>query len=138
MDVADETIGRIGAGIVALLGVERGDTQAQADRLLERLLTYRIFCDAQDRMNRSLLDVAGELLIISQFTLAADTRSGTRPGFSSAAAPDEAERLYNYFVQKAGEQVENVQTGRYAADMAVTLTNDGPVTFWLQVHPQKT
>ncbi len=135
VDVANETVGRIGSGIVALLGVERGDGPAQADRLLERLLTYRIFCDAQDRMNRSLLDVAGELLVISQFTLAADTRKGTRPGFSTAAAPDDAERLYDYFVKKAGERVENVQTGLYGADMAVTLTNDGPVTFWLQVQP---
>lgn len=131
--VAGELVGSIANGLVALLGVERGDTPADADRLLERIATYRIFCDAQGRMNRSLVDTRGELLVVSQFTLAADTRKGTRPGFSQAAAPDDARALYEYFVKRAAERLGDVQTGRYGADMQVSLVNDGPVTFWLQV-----
>lgn len=118
-----------------LLGIERGDARAQADRLLERVLTYRVFCDAQGKMNRSLLDIDGQILIVSQFTLAANTQKGTRPSFSSAAAPQDAERLYDYFVEQCQQRLSCVQTGRYGADMAVSLTNDGPVTFWLQVKP---
>jgi D-tyrosyl-tRNA(Tyr) deacylase len=135
VDVAGEEVARIGAGLLLLLGVERGDRSAQADRLLERVVTYRIFCDAQGRMNRSLEDVAGEMLVVSQFTLAADTRKGTRPGFSGAAPPDTARRLYDYFVQQAHSRLGAVQSGRYGADMAVMLVNDGPVTFWLHVRP---
>jgi D-tyrosyl-tRNA(Tyr) deacylase len=129
--VGGETVGRIGRGVLALVGVEKGDTDALAERLVERLLTYRIFPDAEGRMNRSLLDIQGELLCVSQFTLAADTRSGTRPGFSTAAAPEEGKRLFDLFVERSGRKVK-VQTGRFGADMQVSLVNDGPVTFWLQ------
>jgi D-aminoacyl-tRNA deacylase len=120
---------------VVLVGVERGDSEPQADRLLERLLTYRVFPDAHGRMNRSLQDVDGGLLLVSQFTLAADTRKGTRAGFSPAAAPEEGRRLFDYLVNRARYRHRDVQTGEFGADMQVTLTNDGPVTFWLQVSP---
>jgi D-tyrosyl-tRNA(Tyr) deacylase len=129
--VGGETVGAIGRGVLALVGVEKGDTDALAGRLVERVLTYRIFPDDEGRMNRSLLDIRGELLCVSQFTLAADTRSGTRPGFSSAAAPDEGKRLFDLFVERSRQKVA-VQTGRFGADMQVSLVNDGPVTFWLQ------
>jgi D-tyrosyl-tRNA(Tyr) deacylase len=129
--VGGETVGAIGRGILALVGVEKGDAEAQADRLLERVLTYRIFPDAAGKMNLSLLDIGGELLLVSQFTLAADTRSGTRPGFSTAASPDEGRRLFDLLVEKAKLKVK-IQTGRFGADMQVSLVNDGPVTFWLQ------
>lgn len=131
--VDGEVIGQIDAGLLVFLAVQRGDTAAQADRLLERVLGYRVFPDAQDRMNRSLRDTGGGLLIVSQFTLAADTQKGMRPGFSSAARPDEAEKLYEYFVAQARESHTPVATGRYAADMQVSLVNDGPVTFLLEV-----
>jgi D-tyrosyl-tRNA(Tyr) deacylase len=118
---------------MVLVGVERGDTEQRADRLLERLLTYRVFPDDEGRMNRSLQDTAGGLLLVSQFTLAADTRKGTRPGFSPAAEPQEGKRLFDYLVRRAREQHGVVETGEFGAHMQVTLTNDGPVTFWLQV-----
>lgn len=130
--VDGETVGAIGRGILALVGVQKDDTEAQGDRLLERLLGYRIFPDDQGRMNLSLRDIQGELLLVSQFTLAADTRSGTRAGFSTAAPPAEAEHLFNRFVAAARESGLKVETGRFGADMKVSLTNDGPVTFWLQ------
>ncbi len=133
--VDGQTVGRIGAGLLVLLGVERGDGEREADRLLERLVTYRVFDDADGRMNRSLLDTGGALLVVSQFTLAAETRKGTRPGFSTAAIPTEGERLYDYFVARARERVQEVQTGRFGAEMQVALVNRGPVTFWLQVAP---
>jgi D-tyrosyl-tRNA(Tyr) deacylase len=129
--VGGETVGQIGRGLLALVGVEKGDTEAQAGRLVERMLTYRIFPDDEGKMNRSLIDIQGELLCVSQFTLAADTRSGTRPGFSTAAAPEEGRRLFDLFVEKSKEKV-NVQTGQFGASMQVSLVNDGPVTFWLQ------
>lgn len=128
-------VGRIGAGLLVLLAVERGDGEAQARRLVERVLTYRVFGDEDGRMNRSLLDTGGELLVVSQFTLAADTAKGTRAGFSRAAEPDLAEGLYERFVTLAAERLGRVETGRYGADMAVSLTNDGPVTFWLTARP---
>ena len=131
VSVGGEAVGAIGRGILALVGVEKGDTEAQADRLLDRVLTYRIFPDDVGKMNRSLLEIGGELLLVSQFTLAADTRSGTRPGFSTAASPDEGRRLFDLLVEKAKLKVK-VQTGRFGADMQVSLVNDGPVTFWLQ------
>jgi D-tyrosyl-tRNA(Tyr) deacylase len=124
-------VGQIGRGLLALVGVEKGDTEAQAGRLVERMLTYRIFPDDEGKMNRSLIDIQGELLCVSQFTLAADTRSGTRPGFSTAAAPEEGRRLFDLFVEKSKEKVK-VQTGQFGASMQVSLVNDGPVTFWLQ------
>lgn len=133
--VADEVVGHIGAGLLVLLGVERGDLDATADRLLERVVTYRVFEDETGRMNRSLADTGGALLVVSQFTLAADTHTGTRPGFQTAAPPAEGLRLYDRFVAGARRRVATVETGRFGALMAVRLTNDGPVTFWLQVEP---
>ena len=131
VDVGEQTIASIGRGILALVGVERGDGEAQAERLAERVLGYRIFPDAEGKMNLSLLDIRGELLAVPQFTLAADTGKGTRPGFSSAAPPDEGERLFGFFVEILSLKVK-AQTGRFGANMKVSLVNDGPVTFWLQ------
>ncbi len=124
----------IGQGVLLLLGVCAGDTEQHADRLLHKVLNYRVFCDAAGKMNRSLLDLRGDLLVVSQFTLAADTRKGLRPSFSSAAPPDEAAALYLYFLKQAralGEGL-NIKCGVFGADMQVELVNDGPVTFWLQ------
>lgn len=134
--VASEVTGEIGRGLLLLLGVDRGDTTAQADRLLERVLGYRIFPDDAGRMNRSLADIGGDLLVVSQFTLVAETGKGTRPGFSRGAAPADGERLYDYFVERARARVARVGTGRFGAHMQVSLTNDGPVTFWLEVPPE--
>lgn len=130
--VDGNAIGTIGAGLLALVGVERGDGDAQAERLVERVLGYRVFRDAEGRMNLSLADTGGELLAVSQFTLAAETDKGTRPGFSTAAAPEEARRLFDRFVALAKARGTRVQTGQFGADMKVHLVNDGPVTFWLQ------
>ena len=135
VSVGGEVVGRIGPGILLLLGVQRGDSEREADRLLERVATYRIFDDADGRMNVSLLDSGGALLVVSQFTLAAETRTGTRPGFSTAAAPSDGERLYEHFVVAARRRIRTVATGRFGARMHLTLTNDGPVTFWLEVAP---
>lgn len=125
-------VGAIGPGILVLVGVERGDAEAQAVRLVDRVLGYRIFQDAAGKMNLSLLDTGGGLLAVPQFTLAADTRSGTRPGFSTAAAPGEGRRLFERFVALAAQKLPGVQTGEFGADMKVSLLNDGPVTFWLR------
>lgn len=133
--VEGETVGAIGPGLLAFIGVERGDGEAEAARLVARVLGYRIFPDAQGKMNRSLSDTGGGLLAVPQFTLAADTRKGARPSFSSAAPPEEGERLYRRFVELARERLGTVQGGRFGADMKVQLVNDGPVTFWLQVRP---
>jgi D-tyrosyl-tRNA(Tyr) deacylase len=132
VEVDGRTIGAIGRGILALVGVERGDGEAEAARLAEKVLGYRIFADAEGRMNLSLLDIGGELLAVPQFTLAADTKKGTRAGFSTAAPAAEGERLFLLFVKKTGEKT---RTGQFGADMKVSLVNDGPVTFWLQVSP---
>jgi len=131
VSVDGQTIASIGRGILALVGVERGDGEGEADRLVEKILAYRIFPDDAGKMNRSLRDIGGQLLAVPQFTLVADTRSGTRPGFSSGASPADGERLFGYFARKSG-----AATGRFGADMKVSLVNDGPVTFWLQVSPQ--
>lgn len=128
-------VGAINRGLMVLLGVEKGDSEAQADRLLERLLGYRVFPDADDKMNLSLRDVDGGLLLVPQFTLPADTRKGTRPSFSTSAPPDEGQRLFDYLVAKARQAHSRIETGRFGADMQVSLINDGPVTFWLQVAP---
>ncbi|MCZ8130986.1 MAG: D-aminoacyl-tRNA deacylase [Steroidobacteraceae bacterium] len=136
--VDGDLVGRIGAGLLVLLGVERGDSERETDRLLERVLGYRVFDDEQGRMNRSLLDVGGGLLVVSQFTLAAETRRGTRPGFSTAAAPDEGRRLYERFLAGARARVREVGTGSFGAHMRVSLVNDGPVTFSLRVAPYGT
>jgi len=131
--VADETVGAIGPGLLALVGVEPGDGDAQVARMAERLLGYRVFGDEQGRMNRSLADVAGGLLLVSQFTLAADTRSGMRPGFSTAAPPEEAERTFSRLLETCRRMhVPGVETGRFGAHMTVSLVNDGPVTFLLR------
>jgi D-tyrosyl-tRNA(Tyr) deacylase len=130
--VEGATVGAIEQGLLVLIGVERGDTEAQADRLLDRLLTYRVFGDANQKMNLSVQDTAGGLLLVPQFTLAADTDKGTRPSFSSAAPPDEGRRLFQYFVDRAKTRHAPVATGVFGADMKVSLLNDGPVTFWLQ------
>jgi D-tyrosyl-tRNA(Tyr) deacylase len=136
VSVDGREIASIGRGILALVGVERGDTAAEAARLAERVLAYRIFADAQGKMNLSLRDIGGELLAVPQFTLAADTNSGLRPSFSNAAPPAEGEQLFLSFIEKTSEAVP-VRTGRFGADMKVSLLNDGPVTFWLQVSPKR-
>lgn len=130
--VAGETVGAIERGLLVLVGVQRGDDEARAERLLERLLGYRVFPDAQDRMNLSLRDIDGGLLLVPQFTLAADTKKGTRASFTSAAPPDEGERLFDYLVGSARAAHPRIATGRFGADMRVALLNDGPVTFWLE------
>ncbi|MFN3580976.1 MAG: D-aminoacyl-tRNA deacylase [Pseudomonas sp.] len=133
VEVAGETVGRIDQGLLVLIGVQPQDTPALADKLLQRLLDYRVFNDAQGRMNLSLRDTGGGLLLVSQFTLAADTRKGLRPGFSTAAAPAEAEALFAYLLQQARQAHPQVASGRFGADMQVHLVNDGPVTFLLEV-----
>ena len=127
------SIGAIGQGLVVLLGVERRDDQAIADKMLERLLAYRLFADDNGKMNLSVTEVNGEILLVSQFTLAADTRKGLRPGFSTAAEPAVAEALYNRLAKGIAAKGVTVATGRFAADMKVSLVNDGPVTFMLEV-----
>jgi D-aminoacyl-tRNA deacylase len=133
--VSGSPIAAIGPGLLVLVGVERGDSVAGAERLAERLLAYRVFADAADRMNRSLLDVEGELLLVPQFTLAADTNHGNRPGFEPAAAPAEAQRLFECLAGAARVRCPRVQTGLFGADMEVELVNSGPVTFSLRVPP---
>jgi D-tyrosyl-tRNA(Tyr) deacylase len=134
VSVGGETVGAIGTGILALVGVERADRDGEAERLAERVLGYRIFPDAEGRMNRSLLELGGALLAVPQFTLVADTKKGSRPSFSSGASPEAGMRLFDRFVEFARRRA-TVQTGRFGAEMRVSLVNDGPVTFWLQVKP---
>jgi D-tyrosyl-tRNA(Tyr) deacylase len=133
--VGERAVGAIEAGILALIGVQRGDTRTEAERLLARVLNYRIFPDEQGRMNRHLGDVQGGLLLVPQFTLAADTRNGSRPGFSTAAPPEQARELFEYLLMRARASHAHVSTGEFGAHMQVTLTNDGPVTFWLESAP---
>jgi D-aminoacyl-tRNA deacylase len=130
--VGGEVVGAIDRGVLALIGVRRGDTDAAVERLLERLLSYRVFPDTQGRMNLSLLDAGGGLLLVPQFTLAADTKKGTRAGFSAAAAPEEAERLFALLIERARAAYPTVSAGVFGAHMQVSLVNDGPVTFWLE------
>ena len=137
VEVDGRTVGVIGRGILALVGVERGDSEAQAERLAERVLGYRIFPDAEGKMNLSLLDIRGELLAVPQFTLAADTRQGTRAGFSTAAAPEAGRQLFDRFLFFCMQKHANVKAGTFGADMKVSLVNDGPVTFWLQAPAAK-
>lgn len=136
VDVAGERIGAIGPGLMVLVGVQPQDDERTALRLLERLLAYRVFGDDEGRMNRSVADTGGGLLLVPQFTLAADTRKGNRPGFSTAASPAEAERLFGFFCDRARAAHPMVATGRFGADMKVSLVNEGPVTFWLEVAPR--
>ena len=131
VEVGGEVVGQIGKGLLVLLGVEKDDDRAKADKLAEKVLNYRVFSDADDKMNLNVQQVAGEVLVVSQFTLVADTQKGLRPSFSKGATPSLANELYEYFAQKCGEKV-NVECGRFAADMQVSLNNNGPVTFWLQ------
>ncbi|MGM0907250.1 MAG: D-aminoacyl-tRNA deacylase [Pseudomonadota bacterium] len=131
--VANEIIGSIDHGLLVLLGVEHKDDEASADKLAQRIAHYRVFSDAEDKMNNSVIDQQGKVLVVSQFTLAADTRKGRRPSFSSAATPDQAQHLYQVFCEKLAAQGIAVETGRFAADMQVELVNDGPVTFELKV-----
>lgn len=148
VEVDGETVGRIGTGLMVLVCAEPADTEKTAEQLLERLIHYRVFADENGRMNRSLLDLQGAvpadsacadqagLLLVPQFTLAADTSTGRRPGFSGAAAPSLARQLFDYFVTAASAIIHGTESGRFGADMQVSLTNDGPVTFWLQVPRQ--
>jgi D-aminoacyl-tRNA deacylase len=134
VDIAGKTVGAIGPGLLVLLCAERGDHDALADRMLAKILKLRIFSDEAGKMNRSVQDTGGGLLVVSQFTLAADTGGGNRPSFTLAAAPDEGRRLYDYFVARAREVHPLVATGEFAADMQVHLVNDGPVTIPLQIQ----
>ncbi len=132
VSVAEQVVGKIGAGLLVLLGVEKGDDREKASKLADKVINYRVFSDDQGKMNLNLKQAGGELLVVSQFTLAADTQKGLRPSFSKGATPEQARELYDFFsdyCQQAGITTEN---GQFAADMQVTLTNDGPVTFWLQ------
>ncbi|EMD9274198.1 D-tyrosyl-tRNA(Tyr) deacylase [Cronobacter malonaticus] len=131
--VGDEVTGEIGPGLLVLLGVEKDDDEQKANRLCERVLGYRIFSDEQGKMNLNVQQAGGSVLVVSQFTLPADTEKGLRPSFSRAAPPEQAEALYSYFVSRCRAAGMTTETGRFAADMQVSLTNDGPVTFWLQI-----
>ena len=131
VEVGGEVVGQIGKGLLVLLGVEKDDDRQKADKLAEKVLNYRVFSDADDKMNLNVQQVVGEVLVVSQFTLVADTQKGLRPSFSKGATPSLANELYEYFAQKCGEKVK-VECGRFAADMQVSLVNEGPVTFWLQ------
>jgi D-tyrosyl-tRNA(Tyr) deacylase len=132
VEVDRQQIASIEQGILLLLGVERGDSKKQAERLLQRVVTYRIFDDDNGRMNKSLLDIHGELLVVPQFTLPADTNKGTRPSFGPAAVPELGKQLFDYFWQQAEVKLGKIQTGQFGSDMQVALINNGPVTFWLQ------
>lgn len=135
VDIAGQTVAAIGRGLLVLVCAECGDGEAEAGRLLERLLNYRVLPDALGKMNLSLRDVGGGLLLVPQFTLAADTGRGNRPGFSAAATPEEGRRLFDFLVASAARRHPGAASGRFGADMQVSLTNDGPVTFWLRVPP---
>ena len=137
VEVGGREIARIGPGMLVLVGVERGDDEGVADRLLERLASYRVFADGEGRMNLSVTDTQGGLLLVPQFTLAADTSKGLRPGFSRAAEPALAERLFGYRAKRAEKRLPGAQSGRFGAHMRVSLVNDGPVTFWIRVPPHE-
>jgi D-tyrosyl-tRNA(Tyr) deacylase len=132
VEVENNVVGAIGPGLLALVAVQPGDDEPRTKRMLQRLLGYRVFADEQGRMNRSLADTSGELLLVSQFTLAADTRSGMRPSFTSAATPEEGRRWFDRLVELARAAHPRVEIGRFGAHMQVHLVNDGPVTFWLE------
>jgi len=137
VEVDGREIARIGPGLLVLVGVERGDDEGVADRLLERLASYRVFADGEGRMNLSVTDTQGGLLLVPQFTLAADTSKGLRPGFSRAAELAQAERLFGYMAKRAEKRLPGAQSGRFGAHMRVSLVNDGPVTFWIRVPPDE-
>lgn len=134
VDISEGTVGEIGPGVLILICAMQGDTEAQADKLAAKIAKLRIFKDDEGRMNKSLKDIGGSALVVSQFTLAADTSRGNRPGFSTAAAPAEGEKLYEYFAAQMAAQDVPVATGRFGADMQVHLVNDGPVTIWMDTE----
>ena len=133
VEIDDQIVGEIEQGLMVLLGIQKGDDQAIADKLLHKLINYRVFADSDDKMNLNLQQVEGGLLLVSQFTLAADTKKGLRPGFSSAAAPADAVPIYDYFVAQAKQKIKKTDVGEFGADMQVHLQNDGPVTFLLEI-----
>jgi len=137
VDIDGQCVAEIGPGLLVLIGVEKGDSSAQADRLLQRILNYRVFADDDGKMNLSLSDIQGGLLLVPQFTLAADTSKGNRPGFSTAAEPEHGHRIFTYLLEQARECHAVVESGKFGADMQVGLVNDGPVTFYLQVTADK-
>lgn len=132
VDIEGECVGAIDQGLLLLLGIEKGDNEKQADKMVDKVLSYRVFSDDNKRMNLNVGEIGGGVLVVSQFTLAADTRKGLRPGFSSAEKPELAEKLYDYFVRRMSQSHQQVETGRFSADMRITLCNDGPVTFMLE------
>ena len=132
--VNNKNIAEIQQGVLAFIGIEKDDSTIQASRLVDKILSYRIFADKEGKMNLSVQDIKGGLLLVPQFTLAADTQKGCRPGFSSAAAPALGEKLFNEFIKQAKNKYQYIETGQFGADMKVSLLNDGPVTFWLQVN----
>ena len=136
VEVDGQVVGEIGKGLLLLLGVEKNDNHAVADKLLNKVLGYRVFPDAENKMNLSLKDIQGGLLVVSQFTLVADTNKGLRPSFSAAAEPEQARELYEYWVKEAEKSIKHVATGQFACDMQVSLQNDGPVTFILEAHSE--
>jgi len=131
VSVDTETVGKIEKGLLVFLGIEKNDVRTDAEKLVNKILAYRVFSDDEDKMNLSVRDVQGGLLIVSQFTLAADTNKGLRPSFTSAKPPQEAEELYQYFLDQAQNQYDLISSGKFGADMQVSLVNDGPVTFLL-------
>lgn len=135
VSINNHIVASIEAGLLLFIGIEKGDSQQQADQLLDKILAYRVFPDEDDKMNLSLSDIQGGLLLVPQFTLPADTKKGLRPSFSSAAAPETGEKLFNYLASCARQKYDNVETGQFRVNMQVSLTNDGPVTFWLHVPP---
>ena len=136
VEVSGEVVGSIQQGLMALIGVQRGDAETQAERLVDRLLGYRIFTDGAGKMNHSVVDIDGGVLLVPQFTLAAETRKGMRPSFTPAAEPATGKRLFQHLVESARARYPRVGTGRFGEDMQVSLVNDGPVTFWLEVPPE--
>ena len=135
VEIGADTVGVIGRGLMVLVGIERGDTEREGDRLIERLIGYRVFPDADRKLNLSVADIGGGLLLVPQFTLPADTRKGARPSLSNAAPPDTGRRLFDHVTVRARASHPVVETGRFGAHMQVTLTNDGPITFTLRVAP---
>ncbi|HCU89681.1 MAG TPA: D-tyrosyl-tRNA(Tyr) deacylase [Gammaproteobacteria bacterium] len=133
VEIKGEIVAAVGAGLLVLVGVQRGDTELHADRLLERLLNFRVFPDEQGKMNRDLRDMGGSMLLVPQFTLAADTRNGTRPSFKPAAPLEESRSLFNYLLEQARAAHDAVDAGQFATNMLVSLTNDGPATFWIEI-----
>ncbi len=137
VSINDQIVASIGTGLLVLIGIEKGDTRQQADRLLDKILAYRVFPDKEGKMNLSLAELNHDLLLVPQFTLSADTKKGLRPSFSSAASPELGKKLFEYLLSCARKKQPMVGSGQFGTDMQVSLTNDGPVTFWLQIPPTK-